>query len=272
MHYKLLSDLDCDPHINLQERGLHYGDGLFETMLLGGGQIKYWHEHYQRLQASSQKLFIDCPPRAWFEKKLEPYIELNQRLVIKIILTRGQGGRGIQIPEELESHIYILKYRSSSPARPEPVKAIFSEVPLAINFNLAGIKHLNRLDYVLAAHQLKQRPAYNEALLLNTSGFLVESIVNNLFFVKGNVTYTPLLNESGVLGIMRQLILKKLKQSAKKVIIGSFVKQELLESDECFLCNSVQGVRPITQIEDQSFRVGPLTKYLQQEFHGHSGS
>lgn len=268
MHFNLISDLNPDLQLNLQDRGLHYGDGLFETMLLSNGEIIYWREHYQRLSQSARKLFINCPSQDWFEHELKPYVALNKRLLIKIILTRGCGGRGLQLPVDLSSNVYLLKYETVRSA-PAPIKALFSEVILSSNDNLAGLKHLNRLDYVLATHQLQQRAEFNEALLSNSSGFLVESVINNLFFVTQDTLCTPSLERSGVNGIMRQLILKEMKQCGKKVIIGSFVKEELLESDECFLCNSVQGISPITQIEDRLFSTGPITKQLQQEFHGH---
>ena len=269
MRFNLISDLTDESHTDLQERGLHYGDGLFETMLLADGQIKYWQEHFARLQDSARKLSIECPSKHWFEFRLKPYIDLNKRFVIKIILTRGQGGRGLQLPSDLKSNIYLLKYESPTDPNKDTIKAMFSDVTLPQNFNLAGMKHLNRLDYVLAAHQLQQYPEYNEALLFNTSGFLVESIIGNLFFVKNGLICTPLLDESGVRGVMRGLILKKLKQAGKKVNIGTYVKQDVIESDECFLCNSVQGISPLTQIENTPFPIGSVTQYLQQEFHGH---
>ena len=272
MRFNLISDLSSQHQVDLQERGIHYGDGIFETMLLTDGHIKYWQEHYRRLQSSARKLYIGCPSKNWFEINLKPYFDLNRRIVIKIILTRGQGGRGLQLPSDQESNIYLLKYDSPSVSEMPTIKAMFSDITLPQNFNLAGLKHLNRLDYVLATHQLQQHPQYNEALLLNTSGFLVESIINNLFFVKNDIICTPLLDESGVNGVMRQLILKKLKLAGKKVKISTFVKQDLMASDECFLCNSVKGISPITQIESTHFSIGSNTQYLLQEFHGHQGN
>ncbi len=272
MHFKLISDLKPDPTVDLQDRGLHYGDGLFETMLLDNGQIKYWIEHYERLFNTAKKLTIDCPAKSWFEHHLQPYLDLNQRLIIKIIITRGSGGRGLNLPEDISHNIYLLKYKAVKVDNYQSVKALFSEITLPVNKNLAGIKHLNRLDYILATQQLKTRPLFNEALLFDTDGHIIESIISNLFFVKAGVVFTPKLDVAGVEGIMRGLILKNLKRRGKEVKIGSYSKQDVVTADECFLCNSVQGIRPVVQIEGIMFNMGPVTKNLQEIFYDHSGS
>lgn len=272
MRYRLISDLEVQPYVDLHDRGLHYGDGLFETMLLHNGEIKYWPEHYERLSNSANKLKMRCPERDWFEKQLQPYIDLNQRLIIKIILTRGSGGRGLNLPDNLPNNIYLLRYIDSNSYKNQSIKAIFSEITLPSNLNLAGLKHLNRLDYVLATDELATKNEFNEALLFDINGFIIEGIVNNLFFTRDGEIYTPDLHSSGVDGVMRQLILKNLKQNAKEVKIGNYSKQDIITADECFLCNSVQGIRPVIQIENIKFTIGPITQNLQKIFHGHAGN
>jgi len=272
MRYRLISDLDQTACADLQDRGLQYGDGLFETMLLEDSRIRFWSEHYQRLSDSAGKLHISCPPIDWFDRNLKPYVALNQRLIIKIILTRGSGGRGIKLPEEDIPNIYLLKYNADNIPTNQTVSVTFSQITLPLNDNLAGLKHLNRLDYVLASEDLKGRQGYGEALLSNTRGSIIEGIVNNLFFVLDKEICTPALDHSGVEGIMRQLILKKLKDQGKKVRIAEYSKKDVLNADECFLCNSVQGIRPIIKIDQKSFEIGSLTKDLQQTFYGHTGS
>ncbi|MCK4707395.1 MAG: aminotransferase class IV, partial [Gammaproteobacteria bacterium] len=130
MHYKLISDLDTNSQVDRQDRGLHYGDGIFETMLLSNGKIMYWTEHYARLSFSAKKLYMGCPEKTWFEQNLQPFIDLNQPLIIKIILTRGSGGRGLSLPDELSNNIYILKYSADKHNINQYVKAIFSDIAL----------------------------------------------------------------------------------------------------------------------------------------------
>ena len=268
MHYRLISSLDKPPMLDLQDRGLHYGDGLFETMLMKNGVIHYWPEHFERLSESAERLFIRCPPKDWFERNFEPYLVLNETLILKIILTRGSGGRGIQLPDDPTSHVYLLHYEVDTSAFHQPVIASFSEVTLADNRKLAGLKHLNRLDYVLASEQLKRRSGFNEALLSNSAGRVIEGIVHNLFFIGGGIVYTPRLDSCGVDGVMRQRLLKILKAMPKEVRIDSFSRQDIVAADECFLCNSVQGIRPIIRLEDTEFCIGPITQMLQQIVNG----
>lgn len=271
MQYNLICDLFSEQQADINERGLHYGDGLFETMLLEANQIKYWPQHYQRLFSSAHRLGIDCPPKAWFEQNLQPYIELQQSMVIKIILTRGIGGRGLLLPDRFSSNIYLLRYPYVSPSK-QQVRAYSSEITLPKNKNLAGLKHLNRLDYVLATVELNKRQDYNEALLLNSDGHIIESIIHNLFFVSANEICTPRLDQCGVDGVMRQLIIKRLEQNGKNVKISHYTKQDIQSAEECFLCNSVQGIRPVIQLDDATYRIGPITKHLQHYFQGYAGN
>ena len=270
MRFNLISDLMPASSVDLQDRGLHYGDGVFETLLLHNGEIKYWNEHFDRLSFSADKLHIACPKKSWIEQQLKLYIELNRTLILKIILNRGNGGRGLLLPEDGTPNIVMLKYDYKLPDIYQPVNTIISEIALPLNSNLAGLKHTNRLDYILAIERLKKHPAANEAILCDTDGFLVEGLVNNLFFIRRNEVYTPALDQSGVDGIMRNLIIKKLNEDAIEVHINRFTVQKLIDSDECFMCNSVQGIRPITRIDNTHFELGPITQKLQHSFSGHT--
>jgi 4-amino-4-deoxychorismate lyase len=270
MQFNLITDLN-NRQPDLQDRALHYGDGLFETMLLRSGDIPFWDLHYQRLSKSARRLGIKCPHKDWFETQLEPFAGLNQNLVIKILLSRGSGGRGITLPDGLTPTIYILHYPYVKNPNNQYVKACISEVTLSKNRNLAGLKHLNRLDYVLATQALSQMPDYNEAILCNDDGDVIESILHNLFFVINNELCTPDLSECGVEGVFRQSIINALKKKNIDVNIGVFGIESLMTASECFLCNSVQGIRPVILIQDEVLSAGPVTQRLQQEFHGFTG-
>lgn len=267
MQFNLITDLD-DGNATLSERALHYGDGLFETMLLQNGQVMYWPQHYQRLHCSAAKLKINCPPRDWFEQHLQSYVSLNQPLVIKVMLTRGSGGRGMSLPDDLRPNVYLMHYPCHNTLINQTISAIISDITLPKDRHLAGIKHLNRLHYVLAAEALKHRPEYNEAILCDEDGILVESIVHNVFFVHQDIICSPDLSVAGVDGILRQQILETLAQQGKKVNIGSYTKNDIFNASECFLCNSVQGIRPIVRLEQVEYAIGPITQQLQQKFHG----
>jgi 4-amino-4-deoxychorismate lyase len=268
MRFRLISDLDpgLAPHVS--ERALHYGDGLFETMLLLEGEIRYWSAHYQRLSRDAERLGIACPEEEWFSPHLARYRKLGGDWVIKLILTRGDGGRGLELPENTASNLYLLHYGHKKSNKKQSVKAITSSVLLPVNRALAGIKHLNRLNYVLATRELKRHQQHNEAVLLNENGHVIEGIVNNLFFVKNQQLHTPDLALSGVQGVMRQQIINSLQQQGKTVKIADFGLADLLDADECFMCNAVQGIRAVVSVDQQDFPLGPVTRSLQQAFHG----
>jgi len=268
MSFNLITDLSSKPTVSFNDRGLHYGDGLFETLLLHRGEIRYWQQHYERMMSSCKKLLIPCPEQSWLEQQLQDYLKLKQSLIIKIIVTRGNGGRGLSVPDSAQPNIYIFKYPFNFDKYNQPVKVTISGVTLSKNPILAGIKHLNRLEYVLATVRLQEQKVYDEAVLVDTDGLLIESIVHNLFFIHDDVVYTPGLSNAGVDGVMRQVILKSLKALGKQAKIGCYTLGDLLKADECFLCNSVYGIRPVTLVQHQEFEIGPTTQLLQRSIHG----
>lgn len=271
MPYNLITDLQTGSQVEINDRGLQYGDGLFETLLIeSSGRLSFWDEHYKRLQTSADRLAITCPDKPWLERQLESFQDLQQTLVVKIILTRGSQGRGLSMPLIQPSNIYLSHFKQDKFEQNQTIKATISEVALPENPNLAGLKHLNRLDYVLATDQLNKRTGFDEAILLDTQGFVIESIVNNIFFVKNNEIFTPELTSSGVEGIMREIVLKHLKQTNKNVNIGKFKVKHLMQADECFLCNSVQGIRPVITIDHTDFPIGEYSKQLTQDIYGSS--
>lgn len=265
MRFNLITDID-PTSVGLHERGLHYGDGLFETLLIQGGRIRWWHRHYQRLRMGAQRLRIPCPEKEWLDRALEPYLEREIDAVVKIMVTRGSGGRGLQMPEHHEPSVFILNY-PYSPLQDRSLKITFSDIQLALDPLLAGIKHLNRLPYVLATESLSNKPGFDEAVLLDRRGNVVECIVHNLFFISNGIVNTPDLSLSGVTGIMRNLVLESLKQTDISVKIGHFSREELENADEIFLCNSVQGIRPVTGIEDRALSIGAVTTQLIEQLN-----
>jgi 4-amino-4-deoxychorismate lyase len=265
MHFKLITDIG-QASVDLQERGLHYGDGLFETLLLKDGGIRWWDRHYQRLNSGAERLKIPCPTEKWLHQALEPYFDANIDTVLKIILTRGIGGRGLQMPERLEPTVLLLHY-PYKPLQDRSLKVVVSDITLASDPQLAGIKHLNRLPYVLATESLSHRPGYAEAVLLDGRGHVIESIVHNLFFITDGCVHTPDLSLSGVAGIMRDVILETLNQMDISVKISHFSREDLINAEEVFLCNSVQGIRPVIGIENQSFPMGAITTQLIEQLN-----
>jgi 4-amino-4-deoxychorismate lyase len=127
---------------------------------------------------------------------------------------------------------------------------------------LAGIKHLNRLEQVMARAEWND-PDIQEGLMLDVNDQVIEGTMTNLFYVKYNSLYTSVLEHSGVAGIMRGIIMSVSADFGVPVVEHLFIKDELLSADEVFVCNSVIGIWPVRQITTKNFSVGPITKALQ---------
>ena len=261
-------DIKINNMLDSQDRGLHYGDGLFETMLKFEGEIALWDKHYSRLKKGCSKLHLPLPDEKWLLKEVDAEAKSHDSVVIKIIVTRGIGGRGLKLPKPDQASVFVLMYPYTE-VNDQALKLDVSicQTRLPLNLNLAGLKHLNRLDYVLAAIELEQMNNKHEAILCDTEGYVVEGIISNVFFCIQGEVYTPSLEFSGVEGVMREEILKFLEDQSIPVHIGRFYPDLLLDADECFLCNSVQGIRPIRSIDDYSFANGLISQMLIQAFN-----
>ena len=246
MQWRLISDRNPDARIDPQDRGLHYGDGLFETLLQRNGQLLYWDAHYQRLSRDAARLGIPCPPETWLREALLRGQASDGDRVLKLILTRGKATRATFWPEQPQPAIYLFHY-PYAPKKQE-LAATFSKHPLSWNPVLAGIKHLNRLDYILAARELAGQTDFEQLLLTDGQGRVIETLVHNLFWVRDGQVHTPDLSRCGVNGVMRKAVIKRLERDGKAVRIGDCSRDDLLTADELFVCNSVQGIRALTRI------------------------
>jgi 4-amino-4-deoxychorismate lyase len=259
------------------DRGFAYGDGLFETCRYHAGQIPLWDFHRERLLAGAQRLKI-----ALDESVLIRYLgELLDSLrsagfttaVIKIQITRGVGGRGYRIPAEM-APTYCIGAFPAEPLRARNFQAGIDvrlcTQRLSANKSLAGMKHLNRLEQILARSEWQDE--YAEGLLMDETGNIIEATVSNLFVVKGGRLFTPDLSCSGVAGVMRRTIMEKLAPQLSVPVEATAIKQEFLcQADELFLCNSVYGIWPVNVLVDAQsspsvlahYRQHPLTRKLQ---------
>jgi len=188
--------------------------------------------------------------------------------VIKIMLTRGSGGRGYRQPDSISVTRYIALH--PYPSYPESyqkegVAARFCTTRLGLNPLFAGLKHNNRLEQVLARAEWQDE--FQEGLMQNIKGDVVEGTMTNLFVVKEGVVLTPKLDLSGIKGIIRQIIIDlclKYKIPLQQTVM---TKGFVLAADEVFVTNSVIGIWPIVQLQGRSYKVGDLTQRLIHDLH-----
>ncbi len=258
----------------LDDRGLHYGDGLFETLALRDGRPCLWDLHLARLQQGCRRLGL-VPP--WPAQWLEDVTRLAQRYgdgVVKLILTRGSGRRGYRAEPAAVGRRLALW--SPAPVWPEAharegVRLRVCRIRLACNPELAGIKHLNRLENVLARREWDDAHIA-EGLMLDEAGRVIEGVTSNVFLVREGGLVTPDLSRCGVAGVMRAYILEIASTLGIAYRIDSVDLDDLREADEVFLSNSLMGIWPVRELLDRRFDTAegnPLTRRLQTAIAAH---
>lgn len=246
---------------SLKDRGLAYGDGLFETIAVKAGTPLLLELHMQRLALGCSRLAI-VADQALIRSELLAYAQAMGEGVLKLILTRGDSQRGYGA----STGALPRRILQASPAAAYPQAyalqgiALFDcATRLAEQPLLAGLKHLNRLEQVIARSEW-QDPAYAEGLMRDTSGRVIEGVFSNLFMVRDGVLMTADLHRCGVAGVMRAALLVEAERLAIPCLVTDISLAQLQQADELFLCNSVYGVWPVRAFADLSWPVGPLTR------------
>ena len=258
-----LNGQPLDPGLQ-RDRGLAYGDGLFETIAVRRGQPRLLDRHLQRLATGCQRLRIPCDI-AQLDAEIRAYAALLGEGVAKLLLTRGDGLRGYAPPAE--SAVRRLLLGSPTPAYPpahatEGIALYPCTTRLATQPLLAGLKHLNRLEQVLARGEWTSTD-YAEGLMLDQDGRPIEGVFSNLFLVCAGRLQTPALDRCGVAGVLRGLLLDLAAQAGIPSEIRPLALDELLGADEVFLCNSQYGIWPVRRYAAANWSVGPVTRKLQ---------
>lgn len=255
--------------IDVTDRGLQYGDGVFETIAFRHGNLEFLSAHLSRLKQGCERLKIAFPPslqQALSDDIAQLCQSLNQNAVIKLILTRGAGGRGYRYhpdmqPTRIVSSHLMPEYPLTNQAG---VSVRICQQRLALNPSLAGIKHLNRLEQILARNEW-QDDSIAEGLMLDYQDRLIEGTMSNVFLVQNNQLMTADLASSGIAGIMRQQLIKIAEKLDIQLRITTLTVHDLESADELFICNSLIGIWPVTEIIDLRADIphGPVTRLLQ---------
>lgn len=247
------------------DRAIQYGDAVFETLAVDDGRPLLWQRHWQRLEHGLQRLGLPLPDEALVRAEAEQLATGTRRGVLKLLLTAGVGGRGYRRPERPDpERILSLHPYPDYPAHlwRDGVAVRCCRMQLARQPALAGLKHGNRLEQVLARAEWSAAEI-NEGLMCDTDGNLVEGTMSNVFAVRQGVLLTPSLEQCGVAGIMRDCILELAADMGLEPRIETAPLAQWLQADELFLSNSVIGLWPVRQVDQQGFQSGPLSRRLQ---------
>lgn len=242
---------DAQAGVAANDRGVQFGDGCFTTAHLWQGEVALLPAHIQRLRDACARLLITGVDFEQLEQEMQRLAEQHQNAVMKVILTRGQGGRGYSAagcasPTRI---ISIAPYPALYPTL-QHSGATLTLSPIALSRNplLAGLKHLNRLEQVLIRTHLEQTEAH-EAVVLDTDGALVECCAANLFWRKGKTVFTPDLSFAGVAGLMRARVMQQLPALGYQVEQTSAAFGELASADEVFITNALMPLISVNRID-----------------------
>lgn len=256
-----------ETRLALADRGLQYGDGVFETLAVRAGRPEFWEPHLIRLATGCERLGLPLPAAGLLRREADRLCAARNRAVLKIVLTRGCGGRGYRPPQPCRPTRALSLHPWPADAVPlAPVTVRWCAHPLSENPRLAGLKHLNRLDQVMARAEWDD-PDLQEGLMCLADGTPIEATAANLFLVRDGRLHTPRLDRAGIAGIVRGVLIGRARQLGLEVIEARVDRDELLAADELFLCNSVYGLRPVRALGERRWPApGPLTRRLGEDF------
>ena len=258
MHARYIIGLEGS--IDPTDRGLAYGDGLFETMSLRDGKVQRFALHLDRLRLGCERLELPLPDPVELERQVAQAVARIDRGHLKLILTRGTGPRGYTPPASLTPTVILLAEPDTVTPATELTVAMLSQ-RLGENEKLAGIKHLNRLEQVLGRLELASLNA-DEGLMLSTSGVVIGGTSRNLFAVFGENLRTPAVNHAGVAGIMRRAVLELCIELGVKAEVRELQPAEILAADELFMTNALVGIQTVSRLDQRLFAPGTMAPRL----------
>jgi 4-amino-4-deoxychorismate lyase len=251
--------------VDARDRGLAYGDGVFRTFPLRGGRAVLWPRQYAKLAHDAAALAIRAPVAEILEHDLATIAARHADGAVRITLTRGVSARGYAPPEDIDvTRIVSWSGFAANPALDPKhgVRVRWCNLRLAIQPALAGIKHLNRLENVLARAEWRD-PDVAEGLLCDSAGSVIGGTMSNLFLLRGGVLTTPALNGCGIAGVTRDVVIERARSEGVAVRIAPVSVPEVHAADALFLVNSLIGVWPVAALEGSAWQPSPFAATLE---------
>lgn len=261
-----ISGID-DGRLDPRDRGLAYGDGLYETMRWTHGRLPLLRSHLARLRDGARRLGIPLPDLGDLEAAIAPAAPAGIDAVVKLVVTRGVGARGYAAPRDPVPVVFALvePWVPRPSADPDGLSLVWCRLQLGVQPALAGIKHLNRLEQVLARAEWDD-PAVDEGLLCDPSGHVLCATAANLFAVIDGRLLTPDLHGAGVAGVARALLLS---EPALAIDVRAISRVALETADEVFLTNALAGVQPAARLGTRRWRPGDAARAAARVLAGH---
>lgn len=255
------------------DRGLHFGDGLFETIACRRGPAgcegrpRFLTLHLERLASGCERLGIETGSLADIQTEVRALASEVDSAIIKVILTRGTAlARGYQVSGREKATRITFRYAWPTETATESqvgIRVRTAQMRLGENPALAGLKSCNRLEQVLARQEWTD-PGIAESLLFSSSGRLVSGTMSNVFIVEGSRLRTPRLDLCGVAGVMRRVVLREAQRAGIPVQEEVLGVADLAMAEEIFLTNARMGVWPVRELDGRALVPGPVTRRVQQ--------
>ncbi len=256
----------CTNYISVSDRGFNYGDGVFETVFVRGGRFCLWQLHKERLSHACQTLDLHFTRWQELDEEAKELCKTVRRdAVLKIIISRGGCRRGYRPENHVEANRML---------RLEPLSANYldNEQGIALCIcrqklmdvarPLVGVKHLGRLEQVLARAEWEQE--YQEGLMLDADNFVVEGTMSNVFLLRANLLLTPQIDRCGILGVLRRYLLEKAPDAGFDVLETKLVLEDFLKSDCVFVANAVIGVWPVKKLGRREWHLPAIFKKIRE--------
>lgn len=244
------------------DRGLLLGDGLFETIAIRQGRAPLWLSHCERLERGCHALALPAPDRSVIADEVERACADGRHGTVRLTLTRGLGPRGYAQPERIEP-MRVVTFHPGQPATAaQPLRLRWCDFRLGLQPALAGIKHLNRIEQVMARAEWSD-PRIDEGIVQSLDGRVIECVAANLFLVRREALVTPRIRDCGVAGVARRQVLTTAASLGLASEERDVFPDEVMDADEVFVTSSVRGIAPVGHIDDASYAApGAVTEQL----------
>ena len=251
-------------NISIFNRNFQYGDGLFETCVVNNNQILFWEKHLSRLDIGCRKLKIKNIEEEIWLKDIKKALSLTSKknCVLKLILSRGNSQRGYSYSDDILPVRVVIVSEMKNVQAKESFSLEYASSGYHSNPNLAGIKHCNRIEQILARSSLKR----DEAIMLDENQNIISVTQGNIYFIFGQSLVTPKLDRCGVIGSRRSLILELAELIELNVEQGNVSMNDAKKADEAFISNSIMGIKSVNSIEEYQLPKKMITEQIKIAF------
>ncbi|MGH8299849.1 MAG: aminodeoxychorismate lyase [Steroidobacteraceae bacterium] len=256
--------------ISALDRGLHYGDGVFETIACPRGRPRFLSLHLERLEHGCRVLGLSPPGTELMREEIGRLAGAHGRSIVKVLVTRGRATvRGYAVSGREQATRVLIRYPwpvENPVLQQQGVSVRAAVIRLGENPALAGLKHCNRLEQILARGE-SGAAAVAESLMLSRSGNLVSGTMTNVFLVDGSPQSprlrTPAIDQCGVAGVMRRVVLREAARAGITATECFLLPADLAAATEVFLTNARVGIWPVGRLEERTLTPGPVTRRIQ---------